>query len=220
MKKLLIVCALLSTTAYMAANWDKGQWGYGDKSGWRKSPQEMAHLIKYLQKQTFMQPPELLKKWNDFRAEAIKTVAGEVARQILPQIDCPVKRAQYQKLVKTMLNLAHQFKTLPIPAHPFKIRLDNLPELLALKGRFMALKALQLMTIAKQTGAKALLKKAQFKLHLAEKIKQALQLLDHGAFAYGKKAGMKTGMYDNYGFEYGNDNGDTGEPMYIIVEEE
>lgn len=245
MNKLIIALALLSTTAYMAADWSKGQWSHGDKSGWdksgwdksvdksgdksswKKSPQEMARLIKHLQKQTIMQPPRLMKKWNDFRADAIKTVAGEVARQILPQIDCPVKRAKYKKLVETMVSLAHQFRNLPVPARPFKISLENLPMLLALKGRFMALKALQLMSVAKQTGAQALLKKAQFKLHLAKKIKQALQLLGHGAFAYDKMASMKTGMkadmkarmHDDYDFDYGNGTSDTGKPMYFIIEE-
>ena len=221
---------LLSTTAYMAADWSKGQWGHWDKSGWEKksglhkSPEAMARLIEYLQKQTITQPRGLIKKWHRLHADKLKLGAKEIAHQVIPQIDCPIKRAKYKKLVKTMFALAAQLKNLPVPDQPIKISLANKKAWLALKGREAALSALQLMVVAKQTGAKELLKKAQYKLKWAEKIRQALQLVKDNTepTAYGESIDE---IADSNGITQDTDTRDIDtrdneEAVYFVVQEQ
>lgn len=134
---------------------------------------EMRDMISKLSSESIIEPADLMKKWQNLEAKKLLLGAQEDAA-IVQQLQDPVLKARYEKIVASKKALAQQLNELPVPQQTITKSLKNMAEWKKIAAEAKLLTSEQLQTVATQTNKPFLLKIAEKKAKKARKILDAL----------------------------------------------
>jgi uncharacterized membrane protein len=139
-----------------------------------KAPEKIAQFVHKVQDESITQPPGLMRKWHDLKAQMLSLGAQEL-QKVAAQLQNPEEKAAYLQAAKDIKRAAVSIKNLPIPEQRVIKSLENLPEWMKLRAKKKWLMAQQWKVASRQLGYPMLRKKAR---HVERKAKALLRALN------------------------------------------